>query len=173
MQNGVIINPLSRQPERVLMFIDWLQSEQENYDLFMYGKEDVHYIDRGDYITPSPDVVTTFLEYSWRSAFENIDRQRAYYPGQKEELRNLLELVGTRTKYAPHYGFTPDYKPVERIYEQRWMQYAIPENLAYNDIEIDETILAKMIDDLKKAGTDTLTAEIQNQLDAYVAENVR
>ncbi len=170
MENGIVINPLSRQPERILMFIDWLQSDQENYDLLMYGKKDIHYIDRGDYIVPPADAVTTFLEWSWKAPFENIDYQRAYYPGLKEEMKEYQALIKESAKYPPHNGFTPDYKPVERIYEQRWMLYMIPENLIYNGRNFDEEKMVKFLDEQTKLGIDTLVAEIQNQLDEYIAK---
>lgn len=170
MRNGVMINPLSRQPERVLMFIDWLQSDQENYDLLMYGKKDVHYIDRGDYIQPPEDAVTTFMEYSWKAPFENIDYQRANYPGLKEEMNEYQALINERTKYPPHNTFTPDYKPVERIYEQRFMFHVTPEYLIYNGRDLDEEVMEKFFDEQKKLGIDTLVAEVQNQLDEYMAK---
>lgn len=169
MENGVMINPLSRQPERVLMFIDWLQSDQENYDLMMYGKKDIHYIDRGDYIVPPADAVTTFLEWSWKAPFENIEYQRAYYPGLKENMQEYQILIKENTKYPPHNAFTPDYKPVARIYEQRWMNYLTPEYMIYNGRDLDGEMMAKILEDQKKLGIDTLVAEIQNQLDEYMA----
>ncbi len=173
MENGVMINPLSRQPDRVLMFIDWLQSDQENYDLLMYGKKDIHYMDMGDYIVPSADAVTTFLEYSWKAPFENIDHQRAYNPGMKEEMEEYQALIKEHTKYPPHYSFTADYKSVERIYEQRWMNYLTPEYLIYNGRDLNDERMTKFLEEQKKVGIDTMVAEVQNQLDAYMAENVR
>lgn len=173
MANGVMINPVSRQPERVLMFIDWLQSDQENYDLLMYGKKNIHYIDRGDYIVPPEDAVTTFLEWSWKAPFENIDHQRAYLPGLKQGMEEYQALIRERTKYPPHNTFTPDFKPVERIYEQRWMLYMTPEHMIYNGRDFDEEMMAKFLEEQKKMGIDTLIAEVQNQLDEYMAKKGR
>jgi putative aldouronate transport system substrate-binding protein len=36
LKRGMAINAKSASTERVLMFIDWLESSQENYDLYMY-----------------------------------------------------------------------------------------------------------------------------------------
>jgi putative aldouronate transport system substrate-binding protein len=178
MENGVMINPLTRHPERVLMFIDWLQSDQENYDLLMYGKKDVHYIDRGNYIEPPDDAVTTFMEWTWKKPFENISYQRAYYPGMKEGMEDYQKLISDRAKYPPHYGFAPDYSSVDSIYRNRWMQYSVPEDYAYyggDDVDEDnlEVFLKMFYDEQEEMGIDALIAEVQNQLDEYMTKYVR
>lgn len=40
---GLAVTENCRNPERVMMFLEWLHGSQENYDLFMYGKEGVNY----------------------------------------------------------------------------------------------------------------------------------
>ncbi|NMB95229.1 MAG: extracellular solute-binding protein, partial [Clostridiaceae bacterium] len=47
---GIIVSKYSKNPERVLMFLEWLHASQENYDLFMYGIEGVNYELKGDNI---------------------------------------------------------------------------------------------------------------------------
>lgn len=40
----IIINKNSKNPEKVIRFFEWIQSKQENYDLFMYGIEGQNYV---------------------------------------------------------------------------------------------------------------------------------
>jgi putative aldouronate transport system substrate-binding protein len=169
MDNGIMINVVSKQAERVLKFIDWLQSDQENYDLLMYGKKSVHYIDRGDYIEPPADAITTFLEWSWKPPFENIDYQRATYPGHSDELKEYREIMTEQTKYPPHYGFSPDFSAVNKMYEERWMRFTIPENIVLNGGDPNDEKMQKFMEDQKASETDSLIAEIQGQLDEYKA----
>lgn len=41
---GVAVSQSSLNPERVLMFMEWIHGSQSNYDLFMYGVEGTNYI---------------------------------------------------------------------------------------------------------------------------------
>ncbi|MEN2773510.1 hypothetical protein [Acetivibrio clariflavus] len=45
---GVAVASNSKNPERVLMFLEWLHKSQENYDLFRYGIKDRHYGLKGE-----------------------------------------------------------------------------------------------------------------------------
>jgi hypothetical protein len=47
---GVSISVSCDYPERVMMFIEWLHSSQEAYDLFVYGVENRNYVLKGDRI---------------------------------------------------------------------------------------------------------------------------
>lgn len=169
MEAGVIVNPVSQQAERVLMFIDWLQSDQENYDLLMYGQKDVHYIDKGDYAEPPKDAVVTFNDWSWRPAFENIDYRRANFPGQKAELDHYNSIVRERTRMPPHYGFTPDYSAVKDIYERIFMKYTWPEDTIYNGYDYS-TMIEWFRKEQSESGVNGLISEIQGQLDEYIRE---
>ncbi len=168
--SGIMINSTSSKAERVLMFIDWLQSDQENYDLLMYGKKGTHYIDRGDYIEPPKNVAASFLEWTWKKPFENIDYQRNSYPGLDKEIKEYNEIIKIQTKYAPHYGFIPDYSTVQKIYDNMWMRYTLPENIIYSNKSIDEAKLEKILEEQKESGLDSMITEIQGQLDEYVAK---
>ena len=169
-ESGIVINAKSRNTERVLMFIDWLQSEEENYDLLMYGKEGTHYIDMGGYIESPADATTTFLEWTWKTPFENIDRQRNNNPELNKALARYTNMINSSTKYPPHSGFIPDYSSVETIYNSRWFGHMRPENLIYNGIFPDDDEMDEIIEEQKALGVDNLVAEIQNQLNEYLAK---
>lgn len=51
---GMAVTRRSRNPERVVMFLEWLHASQENYDSFMHGQEGVHYtLLDGDIVIPA------------------------------------------------------------------------------------------------------------------------
>lgn len=52
---GVSVSKTSTCPERVMMFLEWMHSSQEAYDLFKYGVENRNYILNGDKISFTSD----------------------------------------------------------------------------------------------------------------------
>lgn len=48
---GVSVGNTCTCPERVMMFLEWIHSSQEAYDLFIYGVENRNYILKGDKIS--------------------------------------------------------------------------------------------------------------------------
>lgn len=54
-------------PQRVLMFIDWLESSQENYDLYMYRVRGRHYVEKGDYIEPPEGIEQSGTFFYWNA----------------------------------------------------------------------------------------------------------
>ena len=71
----------SKNVERILMFLDWIQRSQSNYDLLMYGLNGKHYNLNGEQIY-YPEGMTIdknpYLGWSGRSAFKNISYDRFY-----------------------------------------------------------------------------------------------
>lgn len=170
MSYGLAVNGGSRQAERVLMFIDWLQSDRENYDLLMYGVKGTHYIDKGGCIEPAPDAASTFYEWVWKPAFENIDYQRTNYPGLEEEINSYQEIIDKKTKFPAHFGFIPDYSSVYEIATIRKQRSYELEDLVYRGL-FSEVGVQEYRNEQKKLGLDSLIAEIQQQLDEYRAKN--
>ncbi len=61
---GTAIAENCRNPERVLMFIEWIHSNQKNYDHFTYGVEGENYILQGENLTfPRGEVQPL---YTWK-----------------------------------------------------------------------------------------------------------
>lgn len=170
MSSGLAVNGKSRQAERVLMFIDWLQSDQENYDLLMYGVKGTHYIDRGDYIEPPAGETAAFFEWFWKAPFENIIRQRSNYSGLEEDIRAYQEIIDRKAKFPPHFGFTPDYSSVYQIaFSRKQFSYEL-DNIAYKGA-FSEVRLQEYREEQLKNGLDSLIAELQRQLDEYMEKN--
>ncbi len=168
---GMAVNAKSEQAERVLMFIDWLQSSQENYDLLMYGIKGTDYIEKDGYIEPPEGVSMSesFFNWGWKEPFRNIDLERTNYPGLKEDIQNYNELISTHTKYPPHIGFYPDYSPVIQIITHRKLSFTELDVKIYRGT-FEQQDVEKYVDDQKQQGSDRLVKEIQEQLDKYMAE---
>lgn len=46
-RNDNVVPITSRNPDAAIQFLDWVYSDQENYDVFMYGVKDYSYTDEG------------------------------------------------------------------------------------------------------------------------------
>jgi len=172
LKRGVAINAKSKNAERVLMFIDWLESSQENYDLYMYGVKDKHYVDKGDYIEPPEEVrgADYFYNWSWKVPLRNIDYERANAPGMKEEMAQYYEIIKGKTKYPPLNGFSPDYSTVDSIKTSRQISYADMDRSVYIG-NYDEIRVDAFIKDQKDTGIDNLISEVQRQAGRFRADH--
>lgn len=168
LDTGVAINAKSANAERVLMFIDWLESSQENYDLYMYGVKGKHYVEKEDYIEP-PEGVTmeySFFNWPWKAPFRDIDYERANTPGLKEEVAQYYDIITKNSKYPPLNGFTPDYSTVDSIKTLRQISYTDMDRSVYIG-DYDESKADEFIKDEKDTGVDNLVAEVQRQADQF------
>ncbi len=168
LESSLVINAKSEQSDRVLMFINWLQSKPENYDLLMYGVKGRNYIDRGDYIVPA-DVESeqnSFFNWGWRVPFRNIAYERANFPGLNEKVENYNKGIEEKTKYPPAVGFLPDYSSVQEIVALRKIDYSNMDKMVYNGTFVENDI-EDIIKEQKDNGVQRLVDEIQRQLDEF------
>jgi|GEM_PF-1864598 len=170
LENGVVINAKSTNVERALMFIDWLESSQENYDLYMYGVKGKNYIDKGDYIEPPEgiSIEMSFFNWAWKAPFRNIDYERTNTPGLKEEVAQYYDIIKEKTKYPPLNGFRPDYSTMDSIRALRQTSYSDMDRSIYLG-DYDEIKVDEYIKDQKNTGVDNLITEIQRQVDQFRA----
>ncbi len=79
----------SKNPDEMLRFIEWLYSEQENYDLFIYGKEGKGYvIDGGREVFGEKQ-----FEYFIKFEFEG---KRDFHPNNWDKMLELISTVPER-----------------------------------------------------------------------------
>lgn len=169
MESGLVVSNKSEFADRVLMFVNWLQSDQQNYDLLMYGIKGTHYIEKGDYIEPpeGTEMDDSFFNWGWKAPFRNIDFERANFPGLKEDVRQYYDVITKSTKYAPHIGFYPDYSTINEIATLRRIDNHSLDTNAYSNnfkpIDAQEYIKRQ-----KDQGIDVMIEEVQRQLDGYI-----
>jgi putative aldouronate transport system substrate-binding protein len=172
MGGAMVINAKSKNADRVLMFVEWLQSDQDNYDSLLYGIKGKHYELQGEQIRLPAAVKPQESLYSWpwRWPFENIDWERSETSTPGDTLANYKESIMKSTKYPPHMGFVPDYKSTEDIVAQRRLSFYSTEQKIYGGY-FEQKHLEEYITEEKQSGADKLVSEIQRQLDKWKAEN--
>jgi putative aldouronate transport system substrate-binding protein len=167
-ESALVINAKSAQADRVLMFINWLQSGQENYDLLMYGVEGRNYTDMGDYIVPTgvTGEEDSFFNWGWKAPFRNIEYERVNFTGLKEEVAGYNKVIEEKTKFPPSTGFIPDFSAVSDLVTPRGTDNAKLDRKVFKGI-LRENDVDDFIKDQKENGVQRIIDEIQSQLDEF------
>lgn len=132
---GIAISKNCRHRERVLKFLEYLQTHGEYYDLFMYGENDKNYVLKDDKVDFPPNKVKY---YGWDGsiAFWNIN----FTKGTMKDTEPFAETYQSQTthnqKYSPSFGFVPDTNGIKELINAR--------NKAYK--EMDKQIKTKRTD---------------------------
>ena len=169
--NGLVISKNSKNPERILMFIEWLHKNQKNYDLFMYGIKNKHYqLKDGQYFIPAGTKISkSYSERWWRNIFLDFDFDRTHIANSRIYKQDMIEHIIKNTEYPPHTGFRANYYDVLGIANVRRMNFWKIEwemgRGKYSDKRIDEYINSH-----KESGADKLVAAAQQQLDEWKSE---
>jgi putative aldouronate transport system substrate-binding protein len=166
--NIMAFNANAKNPERALMFLEWMHKDQANYDLIMYGIEGVHYQLEGNLLKDPPDLKTEnpYLSWSGEWALYDINLQRFSVDDPKDYKQNLIDFSKMNTAYYPHLGFTANPDSVKTEVAQRKAVYdEMGKQLEYGALSADK--VDEYIKKQKDAGTDKIVTEVQKQLDAW------
>lgn len=157
----------SENPEAVVKFFNWVYASQENYDLFMYGREGIDFNKVEPHnIEPIRDAVTGQPPYyfsDWMAG--NVKYLRPSVTAPKAT-NDMLYKVNETAVDGVASMFTFDATSVQTQYTDVQTQIlAVIAPIATGVQPYDENIdnALKM---LKAAGVDALIAEFQAQLDA-------
>lgn len=157
----------SENPERTMQFINLLDTDEELYNTVVYGIKDVNYRfvnDKNIEMLPDSGYTTNV---SWM-----IGNTMLKYPLTSESatLVEDTENLNRTSKASPILGFNFDSSPVKTEVASI---SAVLENytsgLNAGLFEDVEGTLKKLNAELKAAGMDTVIAEKQKQLDAWLA----
>ncbi|MFP4976841.1 ABC transporter substrate-binding protein [Paenibacillus sp. CN-4] len=166
-QNGLAIHATSKHAERSLMLIDLLQNDKEIHDLTMYGIAGKHYEPVGDkQYNPGPNATsyTGFSNWGWNSLLNRTDTS---YP---KEADDMLASWQEKVFHYPLETFVFDDTKVKNQAANVgnvMLRYAIP--LEYGLIDDLDQGQADLLKQLKSAGIDEIQAEMQSQIDAFLA----
>jgi putative aldouronate transport system substrate-binding protein len=169
-----VISNQSKNKERVLMFLDWIQAKVENYRLFRYGLEERDYTLVNESLTfpstaKSPDDL--FMNWYGGFAISNPKLEGPYWMGNGSyDFSKHWDEVCRNTEYVPHNGFVPDYTAEYSCYITR--RSSINDTLTkmhqgQYQLKDSEDYIQKM----KNAGTDKFVQAIQQQLDQWRKDN--
>lgn len=110
-QQGLMVNKKSKNPERALMFIEWVHANQKNYDLLRYGIKGKNYNLKDNQLTISRDEETQHA-YSYADqlypAFTNLNYERIYEGSSDKYLKEVLESYKKNNDQPKHFGFHLD-----------------------------------------------------------------
>ncbi|WP_040950094.1 extracellular solute-binding protein [Gorillibacterium massiliense] len=173
-QNGIAINRNSKNPERALMMLDLFRNDERYFNLTTYGIQGKHYdlSADGKSIVPltdsagfSPDGA---CPWGWRNDqfYKLIDGGMPDYQKFKDDMVNNAAYPKLTTFVFDDTNVKNQIAAVNNVLEQ----YEKP--LVYGMIKssIDSDV-AKLRELIKKAGGDEVVAELQKQVDAFLAAN--
>lgn len=175
LNNAIAINQNARNPERVLMLLELLNSNEEAYDLFMYGVEGKDYV-LNDGLIQYPEgqdsTNSTYMGwFYWGFLREKFDlpsetNSPEYQKKYGEWLAQDNKVVGKLT------GFNPGVDEIKTELAQRDQLYSEQGVLLLAGIvdgDVDQAVNA-YIENQKKAGLDTIVSYIQEKANTFIAE---
>ena len=174
--NVVTIGKNSANPERALMFCNMMETDKDFYDMVMYGIKDKTYVLKGEEAVLPDGIAATASNYLgwtsqwpfWKPQFMKPDP--TYNAGFWQRQEEFTNLPGNTN--SPVYGlfFNGDAIKTE-LAKRDQLQDEVAKPLLFGvgkskdfDKEVADYIAAQ-----KAAGTDKIVAELQKQVDAYLA----
>lgn len=171
MQDGMAVPASSKNPERALMLLELLRTDRSYNNLLTYGIEGKHYeITADNKLKPldldgfAPDGYC-----SWGFKAPELRYDVVGTPPNNAEVRQKL---ADRARENPYALFTPDFEPVKNemaAVTNIVQQYSFPLNYGY--VKNPEEGLKTLVSKVKAAGSEKIMAEMQKQLDAFLAAN--
>ncbi|WP_040951771.1 extracellular solute-binding protein [Gorillibacterium massiliense] len=174
--NAVAINKSAANPERALMFLEQLTTNEKLYDAVMYGIVDKTYKQDGRKVSymegQGNGNPSNYLDWAgqwgfWRKEFQKEDDSRtANYFKQYDQFINRPNNINSTVNY-----FIPDQTNIKTESAKREQVLSERGLLLMTGINIKdvESGVADFIAKEKDAGTDKIVTDVQKQLDAYMA----
>ena len=173
MNNFLLFNRNGKNPELAVRFWEWMHLNQENYDLVMYGIKGVHWNEGPNRTVeiPAPYSMADSPYYGWHGRWcawwPEYERPTADdLPGWAEK---EVKAAYINDKIPPHVGFFPDLSVVKNEIAQRFSnKQNIGHALELGVLDPDEAY-DDYITKQKAAGVDKIIAELQKQLENWLA----
>jgi putative aldouronate transport system substrate-binding protein len=163
------ISSTSRHPEAAIQFFDWLYTSQENYSLFMYGREGIEY-------TMTPD--------GFREVVQNENNQDLY--GQADWMLGNLKYIKLGSSTLPYmiewlYTLNPDrqdftgndffFNPsaVEAEWTNVQTEFRASITPIYMGLQSYDEAFPAALRRMKAAGLDRVIAEYSRQMQEHLA----
>jgi putative aldouronate transport system substrate-binding protein len=115
MTAALVFNARGRNPERAMLFLEWVYGSQKNYDLLLYGMEDHHYLLQGQqYKLPYGVTVENHPYMGWSGSqfFKCMEYERTNADEGDQYRKRYRESMSLKAAFPAHAGFTPDFEPV-------------------------------------------------------------
>ena len=172
--NFAQISSSSKDPARAIMFLNWIQESQENYDLWYYGIEGTHYTlaDDGSIVLPEGVDASNnpYAPTPWYFRNKDYDRNMSTDSALTKEAIEYFKTAEMFPMITKSMGFafdtanvTLELGQIEKVLTEDWA--AIQTGQKQGD-GVYEQFLA----DLDKAGMPKVLEEMQTQLDEYIKD---
>lgn len=159
----------TKYPEKAMQFMNLLYTDADIMNLLTLGIEGKHYVktDNGQVRVPDGVENSGYVFNQWLIGNNSLTYLwEGWDPNQWENLKEFNRSA----VYSPALGFLFDASNVKT--EVAAVNNVISEYKAgLESGSVDPKVLPNFIDDLKKAGIDTIIAEKQRQLDEFLAAN--
>jgi len=166
------VSATSGDPARAVMFLDWIQASQDNYDLWYYGIKGKHYTlsSKGDVVYPAGSISTALPYAPTPWYFRNYMMDRAISTDcdmsktAQEYWKNVkvLPLPSTAAFVFQTKDFELEITQLNTIIAQYW-------NDLSNGVLQGDANYQKFLKELDNAGMPASLAGMQKQLDAWRA----
>lgn len=177
LNNAFAINKNAANPERLLMLLELLNTDEEAYDMFMYGIEGETYVvdENGALQYPEGEDASTSSYLGWFN-WPFVRQQFTKPSGRitQEAMDTEKEWLSKENLVvSPLTGFNPDTSDVKTELAQRDQLYDEQGKVLLAGItgsdDVD-TAVQKYIDNQKAAGLDKIMEFMQSEADAYVSK---
>ncbi|MFA9464877.1 MAG: ABC transporter substrate-binding protein [Velocimicrobium sp.] len=169
-QDTMVISNTSQNPERAMALWDLITNDQDVFDAFYYGVLGTTYDlnDEGQYSITDSNLYA--VSDMWASRSSELNRNIAGTPESYDEWKQKFEASIAADDTAEKYSsFSLDTSSIETEYAaclSVHQQYWWPLELGYTDATEG---LKEYQEKMEAAGIEKVRAEIQKQLDEYVA----
>lgn len=162
--NAMYLTPVTKNPDQVVKFWAWVQANQENYDLYVFG------IKGKNYEVKNGRIQYLNTEYSdfpgWM--FKNLTYYR-FPEGVSDEYIETIRNWDKGAVPSPIANFVFNPKDVSAelaAFSAVWGQYS--DAMSAGTLDLDAN-LPDIVARFKAAGQDKIVKEAQKQLDAFFA----
>ncbi|MFC3802015.1 ABC transporter substrate-binding protein [Cohnella sp. GCM10012308] len=172
--NMMAINKNAKNPERALMFMDLMATDQSLYDMVLFGIEGKTYVKNGDtFVYPEGMTAETSNYMDWQGQW-GFWRDNLVRPTQSRTADGWKAIADfTNQPNSLVSGLTGFFPTTDAIKNEIAKRTALTTEagkpLMYGIVKDADKALADYIEKQKKAGTDKIVAEIQKQADAFLA----
>jgi putative aldouronate transport system substrate-binding protein len=168
----ICLNANGKNPERTLMFLNWIAKNQENYDLMHYGIKDKTYTLVDNMYQPMLDSAMNSVYPDWLGnwAFQDWDYIR-YSTGYGADYKTQYLAANTyNAKDTPTAGFVLNTDNIKTEYAQRLAIYKDMAIAIFQGV-MGPDLYDEYIQKQKDAGIEKILAEAQMQLDTWRTGN--
>ena len=163
------VSRTSANPDRAVMLIELVNNDPELYNLLSFGIEGSHY-EKLDDNTVRIDPNASYRAQNW--VFGNVFNGYLV-EGQAADTWEATKALNESAFVQPTFGFSFDDSAVKAEYANVMAVKAEYEPLLMTGTVDPETYLPEYLTKLRNAGADKVREELQRQLDAWAAENVK